>query len=770
MERLNRRARFAVLCLTLCARSADAGFDMEQLFGPTAIRAATGHGGLTAGISAHGELTVLRWPNPTYSDQLHFSTPVGLKDARSLPRLGAAATDGGFWGIQRVRPDGARVGSWLRGDLVNAGVQFQGGDTTAIRYAAQHSLAGVTLRCDVAVEHEPEMLRWRCEPEVNDAAKGERLRVAFYLRTALQLARPQFDVKREVDADASAGFALACGGDGCAGFVPKSKDAAALALRDGWQKSPPSTLAQAWAAVPVKDSDVVLGVMADPSPAVAETDVQTASGGPYHRLGQPAAAKFAFGPAALRIEWDVAVESPGALQVALAFGSPVSAPSRASPVPFDAAKAERAWIAKAWTAGLAKADVDRIRRALLTIRTARDKTSGAIVASIASQPPYHVDWPRDGAFIDRLLDIAGYHDEVTQHLLFYAKCQRKKDEQDVATPGLNPVVPAGSFAQAYDADCRPGGIVDFEIDQVGLFLWDAVDHVRWLNGTKRNAYVDAILPAVVAAADAAMRCRDDKSGLLCPAQEDDNLELTQGNQGATTVLLGLRAAISLLEVEKLHADKRKAYEARANELEGAIRKHFFPDDGGKPQVAEEWTVWPLMLWPRGAQDAGALAAVRDRLLQALDQNLVRREGGETLYEAKRTLALLWSLPVGDARRQTLDAAVKVLLEDVPTDDTGLYGEVYLPVTDSSGKANWLNRTAIPHVWEGTLAALTVYARKYPELLDHTGDARHPAVRPKPAEAVADDSCRSGHRAASWAAAGVLALAAAAIVRRRKWVT
>src|SRR5205823_6087993 len=91
-------------------------------------------------------------------------------------------------------------------------------------------------------------------------------------------------------------------------------------------------------------------------------------------------------------------------------------------------------------------DADRLRlakRALLSIAVGRDRSSGAIVASISSQPPYNLDWPRDGSFIDYALDVAGLSDWVTQHRAFYTRVQRKSDGDD-AVSGSDSF--AGSFA------------------------------------------------------------------------------------------------------------------------------------------------------------------------------------------------------------------------------------------------------------------------------------------------------------------------------------
>src|SRR5262249_12252531 len=99
------------------------------------------------------------------------------------------------------------------------------------------------------------------------------------------------------------------------------------------------------------------------------------------------------------------------------------------------------------------------RRSLIAARTATDDASGAIVASVATQSPYGADWPRDGAFINHALDLAGYTDIVGRHNRFYVRVQRKTPEPwsllydfgtcDAAAPTYPACVPAGPRRTTY---------------------------------------------------------------------------------------------------------------------------------------------------------------------------------------------------------------------------------------------------------------------------------------------------------------------------------
>lgn len=71
---------------------------VEHIFGASNTNAALGHGALTAGVSADGDLTVLSWPSPSFADQLAYVASNDL-DVRSRPRMGAAAGMGSFVGL-----------------------------------------------------------------------------------------------------------------------------------------------------------------------------------------------------------------------------------------------------------------------------------------------------------------------------------------------------------------------------------------------------------------------------------------------------------------------------------------------------------------------------------------------------------------------------------------------------------------------------------------------------------------------------------------------
>ena len=88
---------------------AQTGIDLiENLLGASNVGAITGHGRLSIGVSADGDLTVASWPSPSYSDQLGYIN-TNAPDARERPRFGAPEGSGSFLGLAVETADGSEV-------------------------------------------------------------------------------------------------------------------------------------------------------------------------------------------------------------------------------------------------------------------------------------------------------------------------------------------------------------------------------------------------------------------------------------------------------------------------------------------------------------------------------------------------------------------------------------------------------------------------------------------------------------------------------------
>ncbi len=109
------RPSLAFLALSLVASPASAAtsVDMvEHLLGASNVNAVAGHGRLTAGISADGDLTVLAWPGPGWYDHLAYVSSNAL-DVRSQPHMGALDGMGSYLGLIVTTSAGPQL-TWLR--------------------------------------------------------------------------------------------------------------------------------------------------------------------------------------------------------------------------------------------------------------------------------------------------------------------------------------------------------------------------------------------------------------------------------------------------------------------------------------------------------------------------------------------------------------------------------------------------------------------------------------------------------------------------------
>ena len=170
-------------------------------------------------------------------------------------------------------------------------------------------------------------------------------------------------------------------------------------------------------------------------------------------------------------------------------------------------------------------------RAFLNIRTGTDRETGAIVASISRQPSYQLDWPRDGAFFNVALDIAGLSDLVDKRLDFYESVMRQNPVPpvpliDQPVPGWpdNPgkdLFPPDSWEMNYYADGMVGGPIRLEIDNTALLIWAYVYHLGHVAPEDLNEAMERIWPVVERGAEFLTYWRDGETGLVWWANEDD---------------------------------------------------------------------------------------------------------------------------------------------------------------------------------------------------------------------------------------------------------
>jgi MYXO-CTERM domain-containing protein len=377
------------------------------------------------------------------------------------------------------------------------------------------------------------------------------------------------------------------------------------------------------------------------------------------------------------------------------------------------------------------------RRAYLHVYNGIDAATGMIVASIARQAPYGLDWPRDGAFFDYALDVAGQHAATTRRLAWALPLARREPvlpNQIFAltdpAPPLDPRTntrqyPEAAWEMNYYNTGAMGGFFRFEIDNTAWMVWSAAAHVAFVPEADRRRVADGYWETVRRSADLLAAWRDAQTGLPAPANEDDNAAFTATLHGGTSVFAALEASARLARFTAHEADAAR-WERRASELRDALIRNFYDpqrgrfindvtgaaasNPGSSTLGATAWLVWPARLLPYS--DPRVARQVRYDLEQVLAslRGDMGTEGGA--YLTKTTLAAAAFLAGGGDRavEPLLDEAMTRLARDVIDPDTQTMGEVFITLRDAAGRVTGReNRVSIPHLWEATLYALSVAA-------------------------------------------------------------
>jgi hypothetical protein len=117
-------------------------FDLQ--YGATNTNAALGSGALTAAFSRCGELTVLKWPGPSYWNQLNYLSS-NAADARVTPHFGALDGNGAFPGLAYRTAAGASGFTWLRDDAWVHTQRYSSDDSDVLVDTAVNASLGVTV-------------------------------------------------------------------------------------------------------------------------------------------------------------------------------------------------------------------------------------------------------------------------------------------------------------------------------------------------------------------------------------------------------------------------------------------------------------------------------------------------------------------------------------------------------------------------------------------------------------------------------------------------
>ena len=811
-----------LVTVSLWATSAAAGeLDYEPPFielglGTTNSETTVGNGGLTAGVSKDGDLTMISWPSPSYFDHMHYMT-TNAPEARTLPRFGALERMGAFAALAFERTGQSTVEvSELRSADWDITADFLGEDTGIIETTFDNTDLGITIRQIDIVPSDHDVFIRRFLVERTTDSPVESASIIGYSNLSPNLSKaPQVAVwQREKDAimhfhpgdtgvttglDAvldplDRNFGILGGQLEAQNLDETRIDAIAAEIDRHYAAGVYIAMSSQPAPVEFQigedhtDTCTQIDELADNVQALAERFPDKSLPAP------PAVADMVrcgnFDPVQdprTENEWSYTAEDAyddmqdGALsgnklaggQVNTAIKIPLtftadkaeasmtfafSDTSTKAHVQLDWAKsqdlqtlqddivaADKAFLDSLWIPAEITGELRKfVKRTFLNLRVGTDRDSGAIVAAVSRQPSYQLDWPRDGAFFNIALDLAGQNELVTKRMQFYSDTIRQAPADPVPLlntmlPGwpddpTNKLFPPGSWEMNYYADGMTGGNIRLEIDNTALLVWAYIDHVGHVEGQARQDYIDQAWPTIKQATEWLHSWRDPATGLNWYANEDDHAEYTQGLQGASTTYGALVAAARLAKHigEDELADK---WLHRAGELKSATLEHMYVEGEGfyglpggveghpEPRRlgagSPYWLSWPTHMFPKDDE------RFMPQLLSGLDKQHAT-VSGETpggQYPTKVAISAALVLPDGAERDKAFDIAQK-LAADIANPRTYTIGEHYSAIdSDDDGQWDdgWVNGVSTPHLWSMTLVYLTAVAYHHPEKFDAYDD-------------------------------------------------
>lgn len=674
----------------------------SPLQGSSDLHAQTGNDRLVAGLTKEGTITVLHWPTPSSYDQVKHFSP----DA-NLPRAGADPNMGIFLGLAYA--DGPTV--WLR-DLRETQV-FRPGDSDTVVTTYRDPARDLTVRVtavvaeglDAFVQDVEVVARGRTRP--TGLVTFENLSLAVSFMPAL----PYWDWCMDSYNLDSAGWddAAAAIVHSRSGVDPSrlSTQSVAMAIGTG------SPAAEHQVGADGEELDSLLDGVLLPRDAY-EDAADGRLGGNDSWIGNTTGALItplryrdgAGGATASESVYLTAGHQPAQALDVLARARRLG-PSRI-------VEQKEAWLRRT-LADAAMPDVDDplqtalARRSLILLATTQAE-SGAIVASITTQPIYAEDWPRDGAYLAEAMDLGGMGDRSARHGRFLARTQSTLTRPPLG--GL--LVPPGAWPMNMTDTGAAGGPIPYEYDEVGFGAWSMWSHYEH---SRDRAYLEDVWPAIRRSAEFMVACRDPRTGLQCQNTEDDSLALFQQQTigAAMTTYAGLGGAMRAARVLG-HDDDAARYRDRRRELIAAVEAHrWYPDPGyyGGYDGIGLRKLATYVYWPEYAPLRRDRMAEHSQWLWKQFAPSFLAPGGERTFGFYDGLAILglarYAHREDPAMLPDLRRGLRWIAHVQATPGTGLIGENWR-VRD--GKVETI--TATPQLWEHALfylASLEVYGRR-----------------------------------------------------------
>ncbi|MDQ3964156.1 MAG: hypothetical protein M3277_09655 [Actinomycetota bacterium] len=675
--------------------------DTPEAFGPTDITATSGNQKLSVALNDDATVTVLRWPSPSFYDQIKYRTT-----DRSARFMGALPNEGALIGIAWRRGSGGWDFDWLR--QWSSSQRYAGDDGDRIKTRFVKRRIGLTVVVDDIVASNLDVLARTISVTRKRRSRVRAVRVIGFANFNPVFSKtpqsPTNDWCTEEDNDSGGRYAPR--------FDAIVHERSGTDVSTGEESG--AALAMGFAA---DSRSHHVGVDTYETGADGNSAYDDAADGKLSGADAATGQADAAISDQLRLKRRRATTTlyvAAGLTRADAFGELNAARAkRAQNLRRIKSRWWRTWLEKAALPKGAPKDVTRLaKRSLVAIRQAIDPVRDMIVATIATQPPNSVDWIRDGAYINRALQLAGHSATVASHNERYGRLQVTATNPPDGHPGP---VPPGNWSQNYYADGVVGGPIPYEIDATGFGIWTLWDHYAQ---TKDRDYLTqaAVYEAIQRAAHylsdpPPLGCIDETTGLQCIANEEDNETPSQSLVGAQAVWMGLGAAANAAETfgrdgDLLNAEK---WRTRQAELGAAIDEQFLDDECNcytQNYITGATLLWPAQLLPYTEPRAQAQADVNwQHMTDVLSGEITQGREESRLAVAH---AFAWT---GTDKLALVKRALTWIAQVPTTDETSLLGEAWMAFEPNRDHIETM--VGQPHVTSHAqyyIAAIKAYGR------------------------------------------------------------
>jgi GH15 family glucan-1,4-alpha-glucosidase len=709
---------------------------MEMIFGPTATNAVVGNGGLTVGLSKYGEVVNLKWPCSNYYDQVNFATihPVpGYNKVEWYGRhLDTKEFMGSYSGIGYTL-NGKQIISWFRDKEWTAVQSYLYNDAPIVVTKYENEKLSINISCTDFVLPNTDVYCRSFSIEKNANNITGLLLYNMSNMAVCNTLKPN-DPNSDWANDNKNGYVS---------FLDKQNDASVSFILNE-QSAKFKTLPNKNNTAAFIDA-VKINYVNDETKIDKQTptlDVFCAIGSNKNsvtnylcksndfNINKPGNNDFVNGNSITLSGYSLNTNE----SIHLYFSLSGSYEICIAQLENAKKKTTETLIAETklyWQQKMAKANLPKVpdekmkttlQRILINTLLATNKGNGIGSSVGETQPPYTMIWVRDAAIMGYMLDCAGYTKEAEDNVNFIVNTQRKTEGQDCKKPNENECY-KGTWSQCYFANGTPAWDYDFEVDEVGWGTWAMYTHSLFLPKEKQKDYLTKVSSNVKSAANFLVAFKD-KNGLQKKAREDDLLWKSQTSLGAATTLMGLKSAIAVLTTLNPTDEKIKIYQQRQLELEAAIVKEFWSNNRKEFEKAGYGNFGPrgLVIWPAQFLPAtdSKMQNHSKSILKQIDIFFSRDFSAmnkEWWYLGKSTTALAYAANTKDDRA-VIENYLKLLLTEVCTHDTYIYGETPMLRKNEAGKLYYDNRVGQPSnhpaAWIYMTAEL-LYGNTHPEL-------------------------------------------------------